>query len=229
MTSDDVFQADDPPIRDAATIVLVRRDRGVARVLMGQRGAGAVFMPGKFVFPGGRVDKEDATVPLGRAVPAPVAERLRADSVAQPESLAAAAIRELWEEAGLRLAVPAPAEYTAAPGWETFCKPGVAPDGAALDFFFRAVTPPGRPRRFDARFFLCRAESLWGDPDDFSAAGDELSHLGWLPLPEARALETPFVTRVALGELQTLLDAPDPARPVPFFEHRTGVSRFRAL
>lgn len=230
MIADDLSPAaEGPPIRDAATIVLVRRDRGGPRVLMGQRGAGAVFMPGKFVFPGGRVDREDAAVPLGRPVPAKVAEKLRADSAAPPESLAAAAIRELWEEAGLRLAAPAPDHYVPAPGWDSFCDPGVAPDAAALDFFFRAVTPPGRPRRFDARFFLCRAESLWGDPDDFSAAGDELSHLSWLPLPEARALETPFVTRVALGELQNLLDAPETARPVPFFEHRTGVSRFRAL
>ncbi|MSU88296.1 NUDIX domain-containing protein [Rhodobacteraceae bacterium 2CG4] len=217
------------PVRDAATIVLVRRTGDGPRVLMGQRGAGAVFMPGKFVFPGGRVDEADAGVALGRPLAQPEAARLATDSAAAPAALAAAAIRELWEEAGLRLAVRAPDGYAPAPEWGPFCDPGLAPDAAALRFFLRAVTPPGRPRRFDARFFLCEADALWGDPDDFAAAGDELSHLSWLPLDAARALETPFVTRIALGELQALLDTPGAERPVPFFEHGAGVSRFRAL
>ena len=45
-------------LRDAASVILVRRDRDDARVLMGQRGKGAAFMPSKFVFPGGAVDRQ---------------------------------------------------------------------------------------------------------------------------------------------------------------------------
>jgi len=55
---------DAPPIRDAATIIMVRDAATRPRVLMGQRGQSAVFMPSKFVFPGGAVDAVDATIPL---------------------------------------------------------------------------------------------------------------------------------------------------------------------
>lgn len=218
----------DVPIRDAATIVLMRRDGGAEpRVLMGQRGAKAAFMPSKFVFPGGRLDDADWTVPLAAGLPAACLSKL--DMHAAPgigPALAAAAIRELWEETGLRLSVPGKAPALPA-GWEGFADGGHAPSAAALRYFFRAVTPPGRPRRFDARFFVADAAALSGDPDDFSAAGDELSHLSWLPLSQARALDLPFITGVVLAELAA--GPRDPARPVPFFDHSGAVSRFHAL
>ena len=48
--------------RDAATLIIVDQGPGGPRVLMGQRRMDQVFMPGKFVFPGGRVDAEDPDV-----------------------------------------------------------------------------------------------------------------------------------------------------------------------
>jgi len=193
-----------PPIRDAATIVLLRQtEDGGPHVLMGQRGAGAVFMPSKYVFPGGRMDEADLGVRLAPDLRAEVRARLETRAAPIGRGLAAAAIRELWEETGLRLG---------APGKDSFLGRGLSPNAAPLDFFFRAITPPGRPRRFDARFFLCDAGTLAGDPDDFSAAGDELSHLHWLPLARARELDMPFITQVVLSELQARLSAPDPAR-----------------
>ncbi len=198
-------------IRDAATVILLRDRATRPRVLMGQRGAGAAFMPNKFVFPGGAIDPEDATTALSRPVPAPCAERLASDSALSPASIASAAIRELWEEAGLALARPGPA-----PAWPGF--PGT-PDAGALRFVFRAVTPPGRPRRFDARFLLAPAEAVLGDPDDFSRATDELSHLQWVPLDDARSFDLPFITEIVLAEVAWRLTEDGPPPSVPFFRN----------
>ena len=50
--------------RHAATLMLVRRDQAKPQVLMGRRGAGHVFMPDKWVFPGGRIDPSDYKLSL---------------------------------------------------------------------------------------------------------------------------------------------------------------------
>jgi 8-oxo-dGTP pyrophosphatase MutT (NUDIX family) len=50
--------------RDAATLILLDRDRGSVRVLMGRRHMRHAFMPGKFVFPGGRTDPADSRIPV---------------------------------------------------------------------------------------------------------------------------------------------------------------------
>jgi 8-oxo-dGTP pyrophosphatase MutT (NUDIX family) len=198
----------DAPLRAAATVVLWRKAGSGHEVLMGQRGAGAAFMPSKYVFPGGAVDPGDDVAPLPMA--ATCAQRLRAmcdDTAPTPSALAAAALRELHEETGLVIT------------------PTSAP---ALRFVFRAITPPGRPRRFDARFFLVDSQHLAGAPDDFSSAGDELSHLHWIGLTEARALDLPFITEVVLAEVTaSLRGAPD--QGVPFFDNSGPVPIFRRI
>ncbi len=203
------------PIRDAATLILVRDAGGTPSVLMGQRGTSAVFMPDKYVFPGGAVDAADTGVTLPAPLSEPCRSRLAERSGGTlPEALAVAAIRELWEETGLRLGRAGP--WAAPEGWRGFAEGGLAPDTSALRFFFRAVTPPGRPRRFDARFFLADAAALADDPDDFSRAEDELTHLHWVPLAEVRRLNLPFITRIVLGELQAHLPRLDAPKGVPF-------------
>ncbi len=218
-------------LRDAATVILVRRGAGVPRVLMGQRGRGAAFMASKFVFPGGAVDADDAAVPAARPLAPEVEARLA--HRAPPgiaHALAMAAIRELWEETGAALAVPdGPAPEVPAPGWRGFFAAGHRPAAEGLDFVFRAVTPPGRPRRFDARFFLADAGHLAGDPDDFAGAEGELSHLSWITLAEARVLDLPFITEVVLAEIEARLAEPGADRPVPFFWHGDGRSRVDPL
>jgi len=219
-------------LRDAATVILVRRDRRVPRVLMGQRGKGAAFMPSKFVFPGGAVDREDRDIPAARPLPEPTARRLRlrADP-ALAEPLAIAAVRELWEETGLALSHPTGARPASlSPDWQPFFDAGHHPAADGLEFIFRAITPPGRPRRFDARFFMADADRISGDLDDFSRAGSELSFLSWLTLAEARKLDLPFITEVVLAEVEARLTSPNGAsRSAPFFHHAEGKSFIDAL
>jgi 8-oxo-dGTP pyrophosphatase MutT (NUDIX family) len=225
-------QAPKDALRNAASVILVRRDREAARVLMGQRGRGAAFMPSKFVFPGGAVDRDDHDIPAATPLPGPTARRLRLR--ADPElagPLAMAAIRELWEETGLALSHASgerPDNLT--PDWQSFFDAGHHPAADGLEFIFRAITPPGRPRRFDARFFLADAARITGSLDDFSRASGELTYLRWLTLTEARKLDLPFITEVVLAEVEARLAGPDGTeRPAPFFHHSEGKSFIDAL
>ncbi len=217
----DPMTIDKTAIRDAATVILVRDAATRPAILMGQRGANAAFMPSKFVFPGGAVDPDDALVPMARAPDPVTADKLaqRALTPAAPsaKALLGSAIREVWEETGLRIGQQgtAPADGLGE-SWQRFLGSGQLPDPSALRFFFRAVTPPGRPRRFDARFFLAPAEALADDPDDFSKASDELSHLHWVPLAEARALDLAFITEVVLAEVTASLPSLTAPPTVPF-------------
>jgi 8-oxo-dGTP pyrophosphatase MutT (NUDIX family) len=220
------------PVRDAATVILVRSDGPAPAVLMGQRGEGAAFMPSKYVFPGGALDAGDAAVPLAGELRAACQARLDLPpgTAGRSAALAAAAIRELWEETGLRLGRPGTWPGTPPANWEGFAATGLVPDASALRFLFRAITPPGRPRRFDARFFLADAAHLAGDPDDFSAASDELSHLHWVPLSEARNLNLPFITEVVLGEAAAHLAEDRLDRDgVAFFDNSSDRPAFRRL
>ncbi|MEJ6394348.1 NUDIX hydrolase [Gymnodinialimonas sp. 2305UL16-5] len=221
--------SDQTPIRDAATVIVLRDAQTVPRVLMGQRGKTAAFMPSKFVFPGGAVDRADADIPLARPAAPEDAARL-ADGTAHPSALITSAVRELWEETGLLLgrADARAATLTPPMGWARYLATGHLPDGAALNYVFRAITPPGRPRRFDARFFLVDAAGLSSDPDDFSGAEDELSHLQWVPLAEARSFDMPFITEVVLAELSARIRG-EAAPGVPFFDNSGPVSQFRRL
>jgi 8-oxo-dGTP pyrophosphatase MutT (NUDIX family) len=220
-------------VRDAATVVLLRRGAKWPQVLMGQRGASAAFMPDKFVFPGGAVDPDD--IGLSQIVPeAPDAERLALEAEpAVARALPFTAIRELWEETGLRLGRPDPAAGMRAEAspfcWRGFFASGALPRPEALRFIFRAVTPPGRSRRFDARFFLADAENVLGNLADFTGADHELRDLQWIDLAAARDLPLPFITEVVLSEIAALIDPAGPPRPVPFFLHDASGSHFRLL
>ena len=215
------------PIKDAATIIIVRETADGQAVLMGQRGARAAFMPGKFVFPGGAIDPNDASTPAGVLNPVCQAALLDQSALA-PQTIAAAAIRELWEETGQILGVagdwPDPPQ-----GWRGFAATGQIPNAAAMQFFFRAVTPIGAPRRFDARFLLAMADDLVTDPDDFSGAEDELSHLQWVPLAHARDFDLPFITQIVLAELTAHLADPTVRRSVPFFANEDEKHLVRRL
>jgi 8-oxo-dGTP pyrophosphatase MutT (NUDIX family) len=214
--------------RHAATLIVVQRDAAKPRLLMGRRAKGHAFMPSKWVFPGGRVDRGDFTAPsaseLAPEVEARLALTLRHRSPALPRALAMAAVRETFEEVGLLLARPAPAR-PAAGAWRDFLAQGAAPDLAALQFVARAITPPYRPRRFDARFFMADAEalvSLERQPDC-----GELDEIAWVDLDEALALDLPNITRFVVAEVAERLKGAE--RPAPFMRFLQGARRLDYL
>lgn len=207
--------------RDAATLILVRRHGQVPEVLLGCRDGKHAFMPNRYVFPGGRVDAADARVPVAAPLRPEVDERLRrAASGTRARSLAVAAVRETWEETGLMLAKPfakgAPAEDFGE-HWRGFLDRGLGPALDALDYIARAVTPPGRPRRFNARFFMADATAASGE----IKSNGELGDIRWVRLDEARELPLPTITGLILGEIGRLLKEPPQdgaTRRIPLFK-----------
>ena len=220
----------DVPIRDAATIVLIRKENNLTKVLMGQRGRNAAFMPSKFVFPGGAYDQEDSKAVFSQPLSVMNIKLLKLKSDPKvSEGLAATVIRELWEESGLKMGKPS--IWTNAPvkGWEDFQKENLGPDASGLTFFFRAITPAGRPRRFDARFFMCSANTIDKGLDDFSQASAELSHLHWIEIEQAQNLDLPVITRVVLKEVFDILKAGPNKRGIPFYNKGSSLSDFSYL
>ncbi len=209
--------------RDAATLIILDRSSQNPKVLMGRRHARHVFMPGKFVFPGGRIEPYDGRMAaIGQLLPEHEARLLKHTSRVGPSrvrAFALAAIRETCEETGLLIGRHA-AEIPEPPAkeWEPFARAQVIPDLSAVHFVARAITPPGRSRRFDARFFAVDAELIAHQVEGVVGAEAELDELVWIELERADELELPTITRVVLDELKARLAAGfDPALPVPFF------------
>lgn len=188
--------ADKPkPLRpkDAATLVIVR---GGDEVLMGVRNAKHAFMPNKYVFPGGRVDRADGQVTSPVDLKSDVAEKLERGCTAhRARAIGMAVVRETFEETGLILGrnVGTP-QTTRSPNWRPFYETGFVPALDKIDYVARAITPPGRPRRFDARFFMVDAEHLVGDLD----GNGELLNLTWVPLRDALELDLPNITQLMI-------------------------------
>ena len=161
------------PVRDAATVVLLRdTDRGPEAYLL-QRVRGMAFAAGMTVFPGGAVDPRDADAAVGWAGPPPAEWTVPFDA---DESLArallCAAVRETFEESGVLLAGPSAAEVcrTDGPGWEVDRVGLERRDLSLAELLARRrlvlradllrpwahwITPPGEGRRrYDTRFFV---------------------------------------------------------------------------
>ena len=209
--------------RDAATLMLIDRSGSKPKVLLGRRHAGHKFMPGKFVFPGGRIE------PLDRLMPAvselhPDAQKKVMERVAKPSAefaraFALAAVRETAEETGLLLGVKRD-QPPAVPGeiWIEFAKACVHPDLGQIHFIARAVTPPRRPRRFDTRFLTADASSIAHTIAGVVGPDSELVELAWVPIEDATHLDMPTITGIVLEELLARVEAGMGHNlPVPFY------------
>lgn len=241
--------------RPAATVVLLRTGRDGIEVLLTHRPSSMAFAPDMHVFPGGRVDESDADprlVARSAITPEAAADALGGD-VSPTEAIAAhvAAIREAFEEAGVLLAdgrdgrAPDARALEVARAELLHVEGSFPPMVEALDLRLRTdvlvplsrwVTPPGLPRRFDARFFAAAVPDgaevtlvggevqghAWHTP---RAALDEMAsdRLGmWLPtsatlqqLEHARSIE----------EIRERLAPRGPAGPIRVDDVATGVVR----
>jgi 8-oxo-dGTP pyrophosphatase MutT (NUDIX family) len=213
--------------RDAATLIIVDRSAKTPKVLMGRRHPSHKFMPNKYVFPGGRVDPEDRRMAvagiLGADTEARLLQRVQRPTIARARALGLAAIRETFEETGLLIGTRegGPAANAPAGPWADFAGHGVMPSLEPLHFLARAITPPRRPKRFDARFFVIDHTAICDRVEGVVGPNSELIDLLWVTLAETTAMELPVITRVVLDELDEALGAGlSSRRPVPFYFER---------
>lgn len=217
--------------RDAGTLILLDHRGGVPHVLVGRRHTDHAFMPGKFVFPGGRTDPADARIVSADELDPFVVKKLmsgpgRKASAARARAIALSAIRETYEEAGYLIGDKG-SFNTSASGWRGFADQGVIPALSGLRYIARAVTPPGRVRRFDTRFMAAFSSSVAVVLED-GGPTHELDELVWLPIREAMQVDVPVITKTILEELDRRLEQdPDlnPTGDIPFYHMR--YNRFR--
>jgi 8-oxo-dGTP pyrophosphatase MutT (NUDIX family) len=204
--------------KDAASIILFEQSGGSLRFLFGKRRANLAFMPGQFVFPGGRRERLDGNCAASGALNPTDERRLLSEPGARHSSrrargLAVAAIREFYEETGMMIGQPDAASPL-----------GFVPDLSALRHCARAITPPSRVRRFDTCFFMAsilsvQAVSPGGPPHA------EFDELRWATPDEAVQMDLPEITRTILAQAVARLGE-DPAltgeTPVPQFRMRHG-------
>ncbi|MCC5873477.1 MAG: NUDIX hydrolase [Gammaproteobacteria bacterium] len=171
------------PIRPAATVIIARDaadSSGGIEIFMLRRTSRAAFAGGMYVFPGGKVESDDHLHALDpwRSGPTAAQQRQVAALGNEWRGYWIAAIRETFEEAGLLLAYTEDGDML---DWRDpvtearfrahrealnrgdldlidLCREeGLRLACDHIHFFNRWVTPLGRPRRFDTRFFIAEA------------------------------------------------------------------------
>ena len=180
--ADHLSSSGQPVVPRPSATVLVIRGRRPWELLLVHRPGGADFAPGAYVFPGGTVHEDDRR---------------------SEDEIRAAAVRELFEEAGILLARRgrrfardadcARVRSMIAEGatfGQAMDRLGLAPAFDRLVLFARWVTPAQLRRRFDARFFLARL------PSGQTIRPQEGEVTDWLWTEPAHALETPEITLV---------------------------------
>ncbi|MBD0416339.1 NUDIX hydrolase [Oryzicola mucosus] len=207
--------------RDAATLILLDRHAdGDVRVLMGKRHERHAFMPGRFVFPGGRTDPADSRIAVVKGLDPADELKLRTGrtTAARARAIALSAIRETYEEAGLLIGERG--DFVAGrPDWQGFADHGVRPSLAGLRVVARAITPPGRVRRYDTWFFTAWRSSVALELPE-GGPTDELEECAWLTFDQAVEQDLPQITKTVLSDLRSRLETDselaDPVQ-VPFY------------
>lgn len=189
------------PVQPAATVMLVD-DRPDLHVLLVHRTAKVVFAPDNWVFPGGRVDPEDHIDDAHRLIAGLTDAEASTILGVRRGGLAwwLAACRETLEEAGILLAADAANNGVGTDSatiarmrnelaadesvfGDLLLAEGIVLDATLVEEVARFITPPGPPRRFDARFFIAQA------PPDQEPSHDEGEIVNWDWVRPGEALE----------------------------------------
>jgi len=219
-----------PAPRPAATLMLLRQGMGGVETLMLQRTKNAAFLGGAYVFPGGALDASDGECRrvLG-LTDAQASERLKLASGGLAYYVAA--VRECFEEAGVLLACDSRGiavsahraeklmAYRHRPFLELLEAEDLYVPAGALAYFGHWITAPGRPRRFDTRFFLALApEGQLGAHD-----ANETVHDVWIGLREALERGKRGEIELVFATKHTLMDLSRFSEPRAAFEHAMGL------
>ncbi|MDD9909982.1 MAG: NUDIX hydrolase [Ahrensia sp.] len=214
------------PPKDAATLIILDGEGDNPKLLMGRRHENHKFMPGLFVFPGGKVDRYDGSVRAQTELDPTTQDKIFGNLRRKPtrrraRALGLACIRETYEEAGLFLGTRAVRDFKARhDDWKAFEAHNITPTLDPLRLIARAITPPGRTRRFDAWFFATKKDHIFHALPEGTGPSGELQELHWITLNDAKYLELPVITLTVLDELQKRLrDDPQlsPSKAMPFF------------
>lgn len=227
------------PVRLAATVILARPK---FEIYLARRSRGSAFAPNAFVFPGGTIGEQDASGAAQRRTlglePARIAHEFRAAispdllsteppiAMDDARALLVAALRELFEEAGVLLARTAD-RHPIDRGWlEMDRERALVRDGAlafstllerhewyadaqALTLFSHWITPPSEPRRYNTHFFFAAAA------ENQAAMADAFETHDGVWLAPAEALE-----RYRRGEMHLVY---------PTIKHLERLSAFDSL
>jgi 8-oxo-dGTP pyrophosphatase MutT (NUDIX family) len=215
--------------KDAATLIIIDRTGAEPKVLFGKRNAGHKFMPGKYVFPGGRIDPADRLMPVcgmmsDRTIQA-MSKMVIRPTVTRMRALMLTCFRETYEETGLMIGTKdAGSPDISHKDWVDFATQGVYPELDHLQLIARAITPPKRPKRFDTRFFAIDAEHIVYTKEGVVTADSELTDLQWLTFEEAKHQDLPSITQVILEELQVrIAEGFSENLPVPLYRMENKV------
>ncbi|MCP5179082.1 MAG: NUDIX domain-containing protein [Pseudomonadales bacterium] len=224
------------PVRPAATVIIVREAPAGFEIFMLKRAGASAFAGGMYVFPGGRVDADDHLHAYDAWRQGPSQGQAPQQRALGDEwrGFWVAAIRETFEEAGLLLAYNEAGELVSYADaalharLDALRKPLNDGEVSLLDicarerlrlavdhvhYYNRFVTPIGRPRRFDTRFFIAETPpGQVGRHDEH-----ETVHSVWISPQEALARNAAGefdLMNVTRRQLQDLAARPDYAQAV---------------
>ena len=166
--------------KPAASLVITRQKKKNLYVLMGQRPKNSKFAPNVWVFPGGKVEKYDSLnkdIKLNKKILTDL-KKLKANNLLS-SALISAALRETYEETGLKL---------------------INKNLEDLWVLARAITPANQKIRFDTKFFVL-------DENNFTnkiKGNGELHNLGFINIREAIKLPLFDITQFLLEDLESL-------------------------